>query len=76
MSRLIIRAASTRQTPGSAQSERPGFRASCRREQSIDLVVAVTAPARSGRHVERYRLVGEGISWFEGPPIELRVLVV
>jgi len=44
--------------------------------QSVDLVVAVTAPTRSGRYAERYRLVGEGVSWFDGPPIELRVLVV
>jgi hypothetical protein len=44
--------------------------------QSVDMVVAVTAPAAPGQHAERYRLVGEGVSWFDGPPIELRVLVV
>src|SRR5262249_26743267 len=44
--------------------------------ESVDLFVAVTAPNRPGRHAERYRLVGEGVSWFDGPPIELRVLVV
>jgi hypothetical protein len=44
--------------------------------QSVDLTVVVTAPTEPGQHAERYRLVGEGISWFDGPPIELRVLVV
>jgi len=44
--------------------------------QCVDLVVAVTAPTEPGQHSERYRLVGEGVGWFEGRPIELRVLVV
>jgi hypothetical protein len=44
--------------------------------QCVDLVVTVTGPGAPGQYAERYRLVGEGISWFEGPPIEVRVLVV
>jgi hypothetical protein len=44
--------------------------------ESVDLTVAVTAPAAPGQYAERFRLVGEGVSWVPGPSIEVRVVVV
>lgn len=45
--------------------------------QAVDLGFPIVAPAAPGAYAERYRLVAEGVTWFDAmPAVEVRILVI